>query len=132
MEPLLTATLLAMMFQPTGVYLSATQDKLAARFCRLVAAWVPDIDIQSLKNRLLKVCYVSATSTGLQRLLFLLQPLMILMKQTRQAVYTIKQSVLLRCLGSQILSICYFLLNKSFKTQQTLKLDKKLAQIWDS
>jgi len=54
--------------------------------------WV--IDIESLQNRLLKVCYVPATSAGLPRL-FLLGPLM---KQTRQAVRAIKQSVLLRCL----------------------------------
>jgi len=30
------------------------------------------IDIDSLQNRLLKVCYVPATSAGLSRLLFLL------------------------------------------------------------
>ncbi len=29
-----------------------------------------DIDIESLQNRLLKVCYVPATSAGLNRLLF--------------------------------------------------------------
>ncbi len=56
------------------------------------------IDIESLQNILLKVCDVSSTSTGLQRLLFLLRPLTVLMKQTRQAVHTIKQSILLRCL----------------------------------
>ncbi len=38
------------------------------------------IDIESLQNRLLKVCYVPATSAGLNRLHFLLQPLTILMK----------------------------------------------------
>jgi hypothetical protein len=53
---------------------------------------------QKKKNRLLKVCYVPATSARLQRLLFLLQPLTELMKQTRQAVHAIKQSILLRCL----------------------------------
>jgi hypothetical protein len=47
------------------------------------------IDIKR-KNRLLKVCYVPATSARLQRLLFLLQPLTVLMKQTRQAVHAIK------------------------------------------
>jgi hypothetical protein len=30
----------------------------------------PPIDIESLQNRLLKVCYVPATSAGLSRLLF--------------------------------------------------------------
>jgi hypothetical protein len=52
------------------------------------------IDIQSLQNRLLKVCHVPATSTHLPRLLFiyfLLWPLTVLMKQTRQAVHAIKQ-----------------------------------------
>jgi hypothetical protein len=54
----------------------------------------------SLHNRLLNVCYVPATSTCLNRLLFffLLQPLTVLMKQTRQAVRAVKQSILLRCL----------------------------------
>ncbi len=51
------------------------------------------IDIKSLQNRLLKVCYVPATSAGLLRMSFffsflflLLQPLAVLMKLTRQAV----------------------------------------------
>ncbi len=56
------------------------------------------IDIESLQNRLLKVCYVPATSAGLPRLLFLLRPLTPLMKQTRKAVHVVKQSILLRCL----------------------------------
>jgi hypothetical protein len=56
------------------------------------------IDTESLKNRLLKVWYVPATSAGLNRLLFFLQPLTVLMKQARQAVHAIKQSILLRCL----------------------------------
>jgi hypothetical protein len=51
---------------------------------------VPFIDIESLQNRLLKVCYVHITSAGLPRLLFLLQLLTVLMKQTRQAVHAIK------------------------------------------
>ncbi len=38
-----------------------------------------------------------ATSAGLPRL-FLLRPLAVLMKQTKQAVYAINQSILLRCL----------------------------------
>jgi hypothetical protein len=39
-----------------------------------------------------------ATSAVLQGFLFLLQPLTVPMKQTRQAVCAIKQSILLRCL----------------------------------
>ncbi len=49
------------------------------------------------QNRLPKVCYVPATSACLPRLLFLLRPLTVLMKQTRQAVCAIKQYFLLRC-----------------------------------
>ncbi len=45
------------------------------------------------KNRLLKVCYVPATSAGLPMLLFLMRLLTVLMKQTRQAVCAIKQSL---------------------------------------
>ena len=56
------------------------------------------IDIESLQNRLPKVCYVPTTSAGLLRLLFLQWPLAVLMKQTRQAVRAFKQSILLRCL----------------------------------
>ncbi len=48
------------------------------------------IDIESLQNRLLKVCYVPATSASLPRVSFffsflflLLRPLPVLMKQTR-------------------------------------------------
>ncbi len=48
------------------------------------------IDIESLQNRLLKVCYVPATSASLPRVSFffsfhflLLRPLTVLMKQTR-------------------------------------------------
>jgi hypothetical protein len=60
------------------------------------------IDIESLQNRLLKVCYVPSTRAGLRRVSFffsflflLLQPLTVLMKQTRQAVCAIKQSIIL-------------------------------------
>jgi hypothetical protein len=71
---------------------------------------VENIDIESLQNRLLKVCYVPAISTHLPRLLFtyfLLQPLTALMKQTRQAVRAVKQSIFLRCLWlkKQLISI---------------------------
>jgi hypothetical protein len=60
------------------------------------------IVIESLQNRVLKVCYVPATSAGLPRVSFffsfhflLLQPLTVLMKQTRQAVRAVKQSIFL-------------------------------------
>ncbi len=67
---------------------------------------VCNIYIESLKNRLLKVCYVPATSTGLPRvsvffsfLFLLLRPFTVLMKQTRQAVCAIKQSIFLDVYG---------------------------------
>jgi hypothetical protein len=51
-------------------------------------AWIPTIDIESLQNILLKVCYVPATRASLPRVSFffsflflLLQPLTVLMKQ---------------------------------------------------
>ncbi len=56
------------------------------------------INNESLQNRLLKFCYVPATSASLNRLLFLLLILTVLMKQTRQAVCAIKQSIIVRCL----------------------------------
>jgi hypothetical protein len=59
---------------------------------------VPPIDIESLQNRLLKVCHVPATSNRLPGLLFLLRLLTVLIKQTRQAVCAVKQSILLGCL----------------------------------
>jgi hypothetical protein len=61
------------------------------------------IDIEITKNRLLKVCYVPATSTGFQGffVLFLMQPLTVLRKQTRHAGRAIKQSILLRCLWTE-------------------------------
>ncbi len=49
------------------------------------------------KNRLLKVCYVPDTCAASSKA-FLLQPLTVLMRQTRQAVRTINQSIFLRCL----------------------------------
>jgi hypothetical protein len=60
------------------------------------------IDIESLQNRLLKVCYVPATSAGLSRLLFIFLrwSLTVLMKQTRQAVCAFNRSILPRCLWS--------------------------------
>ena len=58
------------------------------------------IDIEGLQNRLLKVCYVPATSAGLASLLFFLGPLTVLMKQTRQPVHAIKLSIYLHVHGS--------------------------------
>ncbi len=55
---------------------------------------VPFIDIKRRKNRLPKFCYVPATSAAHNRLLFLLQLLTVLMKQT----HTVKQSIFFRCL----------------------------------
>ena len=56
---------------------------------------------RKMKNRLLKFCYVPATSAAHNRLiffLFLLQSFTVLMKQTRQAVRIIKQVYILRYL----------------------------------
>jgi hypothetical protein len=65
------------------------------------------IDIESLQNRLLKVCYVPTTSADLPRVSFffsfpflLLWPLTVLRKQTRQAVCTFKQSIFLDVYGA--------------------------------
>jgi hypothetical protein len=62
------------------------------------------IDIECLQNRLFKICCVPVTSASPPRVsfffsfLFLLQwPFTVLIKQTRQAVCEIKQSIL-RCL----------------------------------
>ncbi len=58
---------------------------------------------QKMKNRLLKFCYVPATSAARNRLLFflfLLWPFTVLMKQTRQAVRAIRQSIFLDVYGS--------------------------------
>jgi hypothetical protein len=73
---------------------AGTVNKLEQSILRLRYLW--SIAIESIQNRLLKVCYVPATSTSLPRLLFLLWPLTILMKQTRQAVPAVKQSKLLK------------------------------------
>ncbi len=68
--------------------------------------FVISIDIKSLQNKLLKVCYVPASSADLPRVsfffssLFLLpRPLTVLMKQTRQAVHAIKQPIFLDVYG---------------------------------
>ncbi len=75
--------------------------------------------ISKVQNRLLKVCYVPATSAGLSRLLFLQWPLTVIMKQTRQAVCALKQSILLRCLWFypmilDTIKICSFSAVKTF------------------
>ncbi len=56
--------------QPIGIreYIDCTLARLASLFW--LSSHVTSIDIKSLQNRLLKVCYVPATSTGLPRLLF--------------------------------------------------------------
>jgi hypothetical protein len=61
---------------------------------------VESIDIERHKNKLLKFCYVPATSAARNRLLFffLLQPFTVLMKQTR----IVKQSILLDVYGREI------------------------------
>jgi hypothetical protein len=61
--------------------------------------WGQAIDIKSLQNRLLKVCNVPTTSAGLNRLPFLMRPLTVVMKQTRQAVPTVKQTYYLDVYG---------------------------------
>ncbi len=57
------------------------------------------IDIER-KNGLLKVCYVPASSATFLAFspFFLMWPLTVLIKQTRQTVRAIKQSILLRCI----------------------------------
>ena len=59
----------------------------------------------SKKYRLLKFCYVPATSAARNRLLFflfLLRPFTVLMKQTRQVVRAIKLSIFFRCLCAHV------------------------------
>ncbi len=60
--------------------------------CKFVES-VGAIDIEWRKNRLLKFCYVPVTSAAHNRLLFLLWLFTVLMKQTRQAVCAVKQSI---------------------------------------
>jgi hypothetical protein len=77
------------------------------RCISIIMSVVRTIDIKSLQNRLLKFCYVPATSASLPRLLFLLQPLTALMKQARQVVCAVKQTILLRCLWSELMFCVY-------------------------
>jgi hypothetical protein len=81
------------------------------------------IDIQSLQNILLNVCYVAATSTGLGRLLFFfaaaINTLTVLMKLTRQVVCAVKQSI--------FLDVYAFLLNSSYHNKVNLVVINKLV-----
>ncbi len=56
------------------------------------------IDIERKQNRLLKVCYVPATSVASSEAFSLMHSITVLMRQTRQAVCAINQSTFLRCL----------------------------------
>ncbi len=76
------------------------------------------------QNRLLKVCCVHATSASLPRVsfffsfLFLLQwPFTVLIKQTRQAVHAVKQSIFLDVYGTNTLA--YFS-GKGIKTKSLI------------
>jgi hypothetical protein len=71
------------------------------------------IDIKSLQNRLLKVCYVPTTSAGLPRVslifsfFFLLLPSLTgLMKHTRQAARAVKQCIFLDVYGKGFAQLC--------------------------
>jgi hypothetical protein len=63
--------------------------------------WGQAIDIESLQNRLLKVCYVHVTSAGLPRLLFF-APAIQSTNEANKAGGTVKQSILLRCLWGKL------------------------------
>ncbi len=84
------------------------------------------IDIESLQNRLLKVCYVPATSAGLPRVSFffsfflLLRPLtvLLLMKQTRQVVCAVKQSIFFDVCDDNW-QFLFYLQNRLIQTSQT-------------
>ncbi len=74
--------------------------------CSIDCSAIADhIDIESLQNRSSKVCYVPVTSAGLPIVRFffsfflLLRPLIVLMKQTRQAACAIKSSIFLDVYG---------------------------------
>ncbi len=69
----------------------------------LFYVFVESIDINRRTIDCLKVCYVPVTSAGLPWLLFLMRPLTVLMKQTRQVGRAIKQSIFLRCLWSTVI-----------------------------
>jgi hypothetical protein len=74
--------------------------------CRSISSGL-NIDMESLQNRLLKVCYVPATSASLPRVTFffsflffflLLRPLTVLMKQTG----LLQQSIFLYVYGPEL------------------------------
>ncbi len=93
-----------------------------AKVSKLTPATATIIDIKSLPNRLLKVCYVPTTSAGLSRLLFLWWPLTVLMKQTRQAVRTFKQSILLRFLWQHVAVLALAPLGSTTNIEMILSL----------
>jgi len=68
------------------------------------------------KSRLLKFCYVPATSTASSKGI-LWQPLTVLTRQTSQAVRAIDQSIFLRCLWYQpwneVIKVLHFYLKKT-------------------
>jgi len=75
---------------------------------------------QKSLNRLLKVCYVPATSAVLIAFFssFFLQPLTVLMKQTRQLVRAVKQSIYLDVYGffAQVLLQFFYETFKKWKS----------------
>ncbi len=77
-----------------------------------------NIDIERHKNRLLKFCYVPATSAAHNRLLFFfLLPFTVLMKQARQVVRAVKQSIFLDVYGREqclIKIVVLILIKKAF------------------
>jgi hypothetical protein len=77
--------------------------KIITQTCAIILTtkWGICIDIESFQNRLLKVCYVLATSVCLSRLLFLFLrwPLTVLMNLTRQAVHTLSSLYYLDAYG---------------------------------
>jgi hypothetical protein len=57
-----------------------------------ISGWIGTIDSEINKNRLLKVCYVPTPSAASSKV-FLLWPITVITRQTKQAVCTIKQSI---------------------------------------
>ena len=66
------------------------------------------IDIERRKNWLLKFCYVPATSAA-HKILFFLRQFTVLMKQTRQAVRAIKQSIFLDVYGLFLIIVIFII-----------------------
>ncbi len=95
--------------------------------------WVPGTDIESLQNRLLKVCYIPATSAGLNRL-FLLQPLTV--KWSKQGSQYVPLSSLYyldvygpRCDPSSINNIFKYKLFRSLRHLNCLLFSKTVLKI---